>query len=76
MPKLPAISGNELVSILEGQGFCVLRCKGSHVRMASADGRFVTIPVHGSRDLPKGLLRAIIREDLDISVDQFLLWIK
>jgi hypothetical protein len=29
-------------------------------------------PVHKNEDLPKGLLRKIIREDLDLDLDEFL----
>jgi len=30
------------------------------------------LPVHGNKDIPKGLLRKIIREDLEISLEEFL----
>jgi predicted RNA binding protein YcfA (HicA-like mRNA interferase family) len=30
-----------------------------------------TVPVHGKDDLPKGLLRKIIREDMKISLEEF-----
>ena len=35
------------------------------------DGRVTTIPVHKNEDLPKGLLRKIIKEDLQIDIDKF-----
>jgi predicted RNA binding protein YcfA (HicA-like mRNA interferase family) len=53
-------------------GFRVTRTKGSHVRLRSEDGRVTTVPVHGNKDIPKGLLRKIIREDLEISLEEFL----
>ncbi len=31
-------------------------------------GRVTTIPVHKNDDIPKGLLRKIIREDLEITL--------
>lgn len=40
--------------------------------MKSEDGRVTTIPVHGNRDIPKVFLRKIIREDLEISLKEFL----
>ncbi len=52
--------------------FRVTRTKGSHVRLRSEDGRVTTVPVHGNKDIPKGLLRKIIREDLEISLEEFL----
>ncbi len=72
MPKLPVIKGRELVKFLETMGFRVTRTKGSHVRLRSEDGRATTVPVHGNKEIPKGLLRKIIREDLEISLGEFL----
>jgi len=72
MPKLPVIKGTELVKFLEFIGFRITRKKGSHVRLRAEDGRVTTVPVHKNRDLPKGLLRKIIREDLEMSLEEFL----
>jgi predicted RNA binding protein YcfA (HicA-like mRNA interferase family) len=72
MPKLPVITGRELVKFLESMSFRVTRTKGSHVRLGSEDGRVTTVPVHGNKDIPKGLLRKIIREDLEMSLEEFL----
>ena len=72
MYKLPVIEGRELAKFLESLGFRVTRTKGSHVRLKSEDGRVTTVPVHGNKDIPKGLLRKIIREDLEISLEEFL----
>jgi len=72
MSKLPVIKGREHVKFLESLGFTVTRTKGSHVRLRSEDGRVTTVPVHGNKDIPKGLLRKIIREDLEISFEEFL----
>ena len=52
-------------------GFAVVRIKGSHHRMRHPDGRVTTVPVHRNEDLPKGLLRKIIREDIQMEVDDF-----
>lgn len=71
MATLPAISGKALIKLLEKQGFFVTRIKGSHHRMKHNDGRVTTIPVHKNDELPKGLLRKIIREDLKIEVEDF-----
>ncbi|MBU2617948.1 MAG: type II toxin-antitoxin system HicA family toxin [Euryarchaeota archaeon] len=71
MPKLPIIKGRELVKFLESMGFKVTRTKGSHVRLRSEEGRTTTVPMHGNKDIPKGLLRKIIREDLEISLEEF-----
>lgn len=40
--------------------------------MHSSDGRMTTIPVHANREIPKGLLRKIIREDLQLGLEDFI----
>lgn len=75
MPKLPVISGKKLITFLLTLGFIIKRTKGSHYRLYHKDGRVTTIPVHKNKELPKGLLRKIIREDLELDIDQFMkLW--
>lgn len=69
--KQIVLSGKELVKLLEKLGFVVVRINGSHYRMKHSDGRVTTIPVHKNDDLPKGLMRKIIREDLDMSLEEF-----
>jgi predicted RNA binding protein YcfA (HicA-like mRNA interferase family) len=72
MPKLPAIKGRELVKFLKKINFNIVRTKGSHVRLKKEDGKVTTVPLHGNKDLPKGLLRKIIREDLEMSLEEFI----
>ena len=71
MLKFPAIKDKDFLKFLESIGFRITRTKGSHVRLRSEDGRATTIPVHRNKDIPKGLLPKIIREDLEISLDEF-----
>lgn len=49
----------------------MVRIRGSHHRLKPPDGRITTIPIHSNKDLPKGLLRKIIREDLELTMEQF-----
>ena len=69
---LPVIKGKDLVAFLETLGFTVIRQRGSHVRMKSDDGRLTSVPVHSGEDIPKGLLRKIIREDLEMMLGDFV----
>lgn len=62
MPKLTPINSNELVKILEKQGFVQSHQKGSHLRMVHTDGRKTTIPIHGGEKVGVGLLRKILRD--------------
>ena len=68
---LPVIKGKELIAFLKTLGFSVIRQRGSHVRMKSGDGRYTTVPLHSSDNIPKGLLRKIIREDLEMTLKEF-----
>jgi len=69
--SLPILKGNEFLALLKRIGFHEIKTKGSHVRMKHNDGRVTTIPIHKGKDLPKGLIRKIIREDLQITIDEF-----
>jgi predicted RNA binding protein YcfA (HicA-like mRNA interferase family) len=71
LAKQPSISGKDLIKLLQRKGFDVVRISGSHHRLKHPDGRVTTIPVHGNNDLPKGLLRKIIREDLKLEMEEF-----
>jgi predicted RNA binding protein YcfA (HicA-like mRNA interferase family) len=74
--KQIVLSGKEFVRLLEKMGFVVVRINGSHHRMRHEDGRVTTIPVHKNDDLPKGLMRKIIREDLKIGLEEFEVLLK
>ncbi len=77
MPQLPVISGKAFLKFLEALGFVIVRINGSHHRLKHPDSRITTVPVHKILDLPKGLLRKIIREDLELELDTFIeLWNK
>lgn len=71
MPKLPVFKGKELIKFLEYLGFQVTRTKGSHSRLKSEDGRATSVPVHANKNIPTGLLRKIIREDLEMGLEEF-----
>lgn len=55
------MTGKEIIKILEQHGWAVLRVNGSHHRMGKGALR-TTIPVHGKRDIGKGLLAAIEKQ--------------
>jgi predicted RNA binding protein YcfA (HicA-like mRNA interferase family) len=69
--KLPSLTGEELITALQKIGFCIVRQKGSHVRMKHDDNRVVTIPVHARKTVGKGLLLKIFR-DADLSKDELI----
>jgi predicted RNA binding protein YcfA (HicA-like mRNA interferase family) len=65
MPKLPQISGVELVAALQKEGFEIARQRGSHVQMrkfVEGDKVAFPIPVHKGKTLKPGTLRGILRK--------------
>ena len=71
MPKLPSIRAREVARVAVAVGFILDRQRGSHaVYYRASDNRRVVIPMHGSKDLKPGTLRALVH-DLGLTVDEF-----
>ena len=65
MPKLPRITGRELVRALQSDGFEITRQRESHVQMAKyIGGEKVTfpVPVHAGKTIKEGTLKGIYQE--------------
>jgi predicted RNA binding protein YcfA (HicA-like mRNA interferase family) len=60
-PKTPVFKPMELVALLKTHGFKEISQSGSHLKMEK-EGDFVIVPVHRGRDLPNGLVAAILRK--------------
>lgn len=60
--RLPALSARQLIQILTQHGFELVRQSGSHAIFRHIDGRGTTVPIHGKRDIGRGLLRQIMRD--------------
>ncbi|MFQ5924644.1 MAG: type II toxin-antitoxin system HicA family toxin [Dehalococcoidia bacterium] len=68
---MPVLKPKEVVAALERAGFEIRRHTGSHVIMYKPDlRRPISVPQH-PRDLPKGTIRAIIRE-AGLTVEEFM----
>jgi len=71
-PKLPVISGADLIRALGNFGYVAVRQKGSHVRLRhSTDPQRqpVTVPLHP--EIAFGTLRRILR-DATITVEELI----
>jgi predicted RNA binding protein YcfA (HicA-like mRNA interferase family) len=70
VPKLPVVSGREVVKALSRIGYEVDHQTGSHIilRLSSPPYRRLTVPNH--KELAKGTLRGII-EDAGLTVEEF-----
>lgn len=71
MPRLPVLTGREVVSFLERIGFKVLRTKGSHHILVHPDGRRTVVPVHAGEAIGRGLMLKILA-DCEIDREDFL----
>jgi predicted RNA binding protein YcfA (HicA-like mRNA interferase family) len=56
------MTGRELVKLMELKGWRLDRVRGSHYVMVKEGFRSVPVPVHGNRDLPPGIHRAILKQ--------------
>ena len=62
MPKLPSLTSQQIIEILEQRGFVLDRSKGSHrIYIHPETRRRVVVPFH-RKDLPQGTLREILRQ--------------
>ncbi|HEY1469357.1 MAG TPA: type II toxin-antitoxin system HicA family toxin [Candidatus Acidoferrum sp.] len=71
-PRLPVVSGNELIRALTKFGYEAVRQKGSHVRLRhSTDLKKhpITVPLHD--EIAFGTLRRILR-DAGVTVEQLI----
>lgn len=63
MPKLPIVSGKDVIKVLSGIGFRHVRTKGSHAILnKQVNGIKVTIPVPLHKELAKGTLKSIMKQ--------------
>jgi predicted RNA binding protein YcfA (HicA-like mRNA interferase family) len=65
MPRLPVLSGQEVVQALKRLGFEEVRQRGSHVVLRRGAAGCV-VPLH--REIKRGTLATIIKQ-ADISID-------
>jgi predicted RNA binding protein YcfA (HicA-like mRNA interferase family) len=60
-PKTPVFKPRELTALLKTHGFKEISQSGSHLKMEK-EGNIIIVPVHQGRDLPDGLVAAILRK--------------
>lgn len=68
MPKLPRVSGADVVRALGRLGFEVMRQSGSHVVMRR-DAQGCVVPLH--KEIKVGTLAGILRQ-AEVSPDEFV----
>ncbi len=68
MPKLPIVSGSEVIRALQRLGFIVIRQRGSHVILRRGSQGCV-VPDH--REVKTGTLAGLLKQ-AGVSVDEFI----
>jgi predicted RNA binding protein YcfA (HicA-like mRNA interferase family) len=71
-PRLPVVSGRQVIRVQERFGYVVVRQKGSRVRLRHASDPqrvAVTVPMHN--EIAFGTLKRIL-QDAQISVEQLV----
>ena len=67
---MPSAAARDFQRVARILGFILSRTSGSHERWTHPDGRAVTIPIHGGREIGPPLFYKIIRQ-LGVSLDEF-----
>ena len=70
MPKIPAMSGREVVKTFESLGWEFARQSVSHIVLVKA-GESASLSVPDHKEVRKGTLRGLIRT-ANLTVDEFL----
>lgn len=68
MTRLPRLTAQEIIKVIEKRGFALVRQNGSHKIFRNPEGIRITVPFHSGKILHPKLLKSIM-EDADLSVD-------
>ncbi len=63
--RLPRVKPLQLIKALSKIGISITRQKGSHAQLSGfykGEMKFTTIPIHGSEELPNGIVLAALRD--------------
>ena len=70
MSRFPLTDAKTLEKLLLQLGFVFVRQKGSHKFYRHPDGRYTTIPHHGSDDLGRSLILNILKQ-IDLTPEEY-----
>jgi len=62
--KLPIVSGEQIIKLLQKEGFSVTRQKGSHISLHKRleNGSIILVVIPKKREIKKGTLLSIIKQ--------------
>jgi len=67
---MPSATARDLQKVATQLGFAKMRQTGGHERWNHPDGRAVTIPIHGGREIGPPLFFKILRQ-LGVTLEEF-----
>ena len=70
MTSLPTLSGREIVKAFSGDGWQMVRQRGSHMILVKS-GHMATLSVPDHREVSKGVLRSLLRSS-GLAAEQFI----
>ncbi len=68
--RLPRVTADEIIRVLEKVGFALTRQSGSHKIYKNKEGKRVTIPYHPGKVLHPKVLKSILG-DADLTIEKF-----
>jgi predicted RNA binding protein YcfA (HicA-like mRNA interferase family) len=68
--KLPRVTARQLVKVVEGPGFQLVRQSGSHMVFRNNDAKRIVIPYHTGKSLHPKIVSSILK-DIDLSIEDF-----
>jgi len=69
--KLPRITSEKIIKVLEKRGFICVRQSGSHKIFKNKEGKRVTVSCHSKKILHPKVLKSILR-DADMTNEELL----
>jgi len=62
--KLPIVSGNQILKLLQKEGFTITRQKGSHISLHKRleNGKIILVVVPRHKEIKKGTFLSIIKQ--------------
>lgn len=75
--KLPVVSANQVIKLLQKEGFQITRQKGSHISLHKKleGGKIILVVVPQKKEIKKGTLLSIIKQSC-MTRDEFIFKLK
>jgi predicted RNA binding protein YcfA (HicA-like mRNA interferase family) len=68
--KIPRVTADKVIRVLERTGFQMVRQSGSHKIYKNKEGIRITVPYHSGRILHPKIIQSILK-DADLTIERF-----